>query len=249
VAIDSNKNIYAAGYQYGGVEFNYGGNATATAGFTGSNSVLVKYTADGEAQWAKTVTNVGKGSQFNSVALDNDRNIYVAGYQNGTGQYDYGNGQTATATGGSDGSNAVLVKYNLSGEAQWAKTVIGSVSFSRFTSVAVVSYGFGSGIYTVGSQDGKGQYTYGANATATGTASHDNSVLVKYAANGMAQWAKTLTAGDNNSYFYSVALDNTGNIYAAGFQNGTGAYSYGDYQTAAGGFTERNSVLVKYRQQ
>jgi hypothetical protein len=50
--------------------------------------------------------------------------VYAAGSINGTGICDFGEGITATGTVNSD--NAVLVKHDSSGKAQWARTVTAS---------------------------------------------------------------------------------------------------------------------------
>jgi hypothetical protein len=72
--------------------------------------VLVKYNSSGIAQWAKSVEAGTSESAFNAVAVDGSGNIYAAGYQRGTGSFDYGNGVTAQGTY-SGGSNVLLLKY------------------------------------------------------------------------------------------------------------------------------------------
>jgi hypothetical protein len=71
-------------------------------------------------------------------------------------------------------------------------------------------------------------------------------VLVKYDADGDAQWAKTVTGGGSASNFNGAVMDGTGNVYAAGSQSGTGTFDYGDGKTAAGDYSGENAVLVKY---
>jgi outer membrane protein assembly factor BamB len=177
VAVDSSGNIYAAGVQTGTDAYNYGTSVTpVTAQGTSSatNVVLVKYNSLGTAQWAKSVSG-GTNSNFNAVAVDSSGNIYATGYQDGTGAYTYG---TSVAQG-TGSTNVVLVKYNSSGTAQWARTVSSGSSASVFNAVAVD----GSGIYAAGVQNGTDAYNYGSAArpvTATGGNSTGNAVLVKY---------------------------------------------------------------------
>jgi hypothetical protein len=103
-------------------------------------------------------------------------------------------------------------------------------------------------VYAAGYQNGTGGYTYGAGVTAAGTASDSNVVLVKYNAEGTAQWARTVSAGSSESSFTSAVVDGHGNVYAAGVQSGTGGYTYGAGVTAAG-TASSNVVLVKYREE
>jgi hypothetical protein len=71
-------------------------------------------------------------------------------------------------------------------------------------------------------------------------------VLVKYDSFGTAQWAQTVSTGTSSSSFSSVAADASGNIYAAGYVNGSGTYTFGAGITASGSSGSSNAVLVKY---
>jgi hypothetical protein len=232
--VDGAGNVYAAGYQYGTGPFDYG-SGTVTGPSSYDNVVLVKYdAATGNAQWARTGTGGSDESWFTAVAVDGGA-VYAAGYQ-GAGPFDYGSG---TVTGPSY-QNVVLVKYDASGNAQWAKTATTGSDMSRFNAVAVD----GGAVYAAGYQ-GTGPFDYGS-GTVTGPSSGENVILVKYDASGNAQWAKTLTACAY-AIFYALALDGPA-VYAAGHQYSTGLYDYGDGKTAAatGGFAGNNVALVKY---
>ncbi|GHV88259.1 hypothetical protein AGMMS50267_06190 [Spirochaetia bacterium] len=242
VAVDSTGNVYAAGYQSQTGSYDYGNSITVAGGISGDNAVLVKYNSSGDAQWAKTVTAGAVMAVFESVAVDNAGNVYAAGNQLQNSSYDYGNGVTVTGT--ADNLNAVLVKYDSSGATQWAKTVTAGTEGSSFSSVALDSAG---NVYTVGNQVRNMAYEYGPGVSVAGTSpSSANAVLVKYNPSGAAQWAKTVTAGTISSYFYSVAVDSAGNVYAAGYQNGNSSIDYGSSVLAQGAAASNNVVLVKY---
>ena len=79
-----------------------------------------------------------------------------------------------------------------------------------------------------------------------------NVLLAKYDSSGVAQWARTVTAGAESA-FASVSLDSTGNVYAGGYIGGNGMYAFGDGVTATGpaaggpgGTLAGNLALVKY---
>jgi hypothetical protein len=107
--------------------------------------------------------------------------VYAAGNQYGTGTFDYGNGVTAAGTHSGDNryssSNVVLVKYDSSGTAQWARSLSAGPDRSAFNSVAT---GGVDNVYAAGYQHDTGTYIYGSGVTVTGTSSVDNAVLVKY---------------------------------------------------------------------
>jgi outer membrane protein assembly factor BamB len=241
VAADGAGNVYAAGEQSGGGTFNYGNGAAAAGAHDGGyNAVLVKYNAAGNALWARSTAAGSGGSYFNAVAADGAGNIYAAGNQSGTGTVDYGNGVTAAGIYNS-GGNAVLVKYNAAGNAQWARTVVAGSNNSGFNAVAVDGTG---NVYAAGSQAGAVPFDYGYGVTATGAfGGGPNAVLVKYNAAGTTLWARTADAGSDSSVFAAVAVD--GAVYAAGYQ-GAGLFDYGYGVTAAGASSGQNAVLVKY---
>ncbi|OQB68623.1 MAG: Beta-propeller repeat protein [Spirochaetes bacterium ADurb.Bin133] len=138
------------------------------------------------------------------------------------------------------------MKYDSSGTALWAKSVTAGTNTSSFRSVAVDSSG---NVYAAGYQVSTGSYTYGAGVSVAGSSAYRcNVVLVKYNSSGAALWAKSVTSGTSGeSQFNSVAVDSSGNIYAAGYQVGTRSYTYGEGVSVAGSSTySYNVVLVKY---
>jgi hypothetical protein len=241
VAVDSVGNVYAAGYQHNIFAYTYGPDVSATGTFAGENIILVKYAPDGIAQWARTVSTGLGNSYLDGVAVDGVGNVYAAGYQHNNGAYTYGPG--VSATGSSEDNNPVLVKYNSSGTAQWARTIIGGSGYSRFIGVSVDSSG---NVFAAGHQVGSGPFTYGPGVGATGTYAGENVILVKYEPDGIAQWARTVSAGSSSSIFSDVSVDSTGNVYTVGTQLGTENYTYGDGVSGAGTCTFFNLVLVKY---
>ena len=177
---------------------------------------------------------------FSAVAVDSGGNVYVAGYQNGTGTATYGAG--VSAAGASAGDHSILVKYDSSGTALWARIVSGTGN-ARFSGIATDS---GGNVYAAGFQAGTGTATYGTGVSATGSSSGGNAVVVKYDPSGNALWAK-VASGSGDSSFNSVATDSAGNLYAAGYQNGTGTCTYGTGVAAAGAYAGGgNAVAVKY---
>ncbi len=237
VATDTSGNVYAAGFQNNSSTFTYSG-VSATGNCAANNLSLVKYDSTGAGVWARSVTSCGSAAQANAVATDSSGNVYVAGFQVGTASYGY-SGQTAT--GSSTFNNIVLVKYNSSGISQWARSLAGGSNNAQFNALAIDSAG---NVYAAGYQSGTGNYTYGSQ-TALGTASGTNVVLVKYDSTGTAIWASTVTVGTAASQFLGLATDASGNIFAVGFQTGTGTFSYGS-QSITGSSAGTNIILVKY---
>lgn len=248
VAVDSAGNVYAAGWQQGTGAFSYGGASAAsvTGCAAGYNAVLVKYSASGEAQWAKSVTGATGVSAFQGVAVDASGGVYAVGYQeNNTEDYLYGVSPLVSARGPYSGMSALVVKYDSSGTAKWAKCPVTGPNESAFSAVAADSSG---SAYCAGHQTSSGAFVYGTGASVAGGYSGLNAVLVKYDSTGTAKWADGAGgSGIGSSFFRAAAVDSSGNPVAAGYIEGTVSYSFGSGVSAAGGCaSKRSSVVVKY---
>ena len=261
VAVAADGSVYAVGAQEGRAEVDYGSGVTAEGASNSLNAVIVKYNSDGEAQWASTTEEAPRGSRFHAVAVDDDGNVFAAGYQSRTGEFDYGNGVTAqSGANGEFPGNLVVVKYNADGEAQWARTVSDrdgsefSSETSVYHSIAVDSEG---NVYAAG-YIGVGDFTVseaGAADEVTVSGRGDPpAVLVKYDTDGTAQWATSITSDSTpsgcmaRSEFYDVAVDDNDDVYVVGFQRCSGQYSYGNGVSVEGGGASlsNNSSLIKY---
>jgi hypothetical protein len=242
VAADG-SGVYAVGNQNGTGPIVYGTTISATANSPStSNSLIVKYDSDLVAQWAKSTASGSTAvSQFNGVAVDGS-GVYAVGNQ-AKGTFNYG---TASFVSGYEGSNAAIVKYNsANGTAQLAKSIASALGPSLFYDVATD----GSGkVYAVGTQRASSAFDYGNSVTAQGnsTSSPGNAVIVQYDVSLNAQWAQSTTSTTaTGSAFNGVATDGQGNVYAAGFQNSTGAFNYGG-AGAKGSHTSSNAVVVLF---
>jgi hypothetical protein len=78
-------------------------------------------------------------------------------------------------------------------------------------------------VYAGGYQT-EGTCTYGNGVDATGPSSN-NPVVVKYAADGTALWARTATGGDGGANIYGLGVAPSGEVYAAGSQGGSLTYA------------------------
>ena len=192
-----------------------------TAGSAGGRTV---------AEWARTVVPPETGSEFGSLAVDRLGNIYVSGNLWGPGAVNFGNGVTATAN--YDRYNGLLVKYDASGNPQWARSgILGDIG-----SVATDSAGNVWALASL-SNDASGTIDFGNGVTVTKSDALFATVLVKHDSTGTAQWAQTVTDDSGNSGSYgrfSLTLDGSGNVYVAGALAGSGGYDAGADVSPAG---------------
>ena len=212
VALDNSGNVYCAGYTYGALGEANGGEADA---------FIMKLNSSGVLQWVTQLggTTIASGGDSSgddlceSVALDNSGNVYCAGYTYGA---------LGEANGGSN--DAFVMKLNSSGDLQWVTQLGGTTTANggdnsgsdRCYSVALDDSG---NIYCAG-------YTDGALGEANG--GDKDAFIMKLNSSGDIEWVtqlgETTTAneGDNSGkdYCESVALDNSGNVYCAGYTDG-----------------------------
>jgi hypothetical protein len=251
VAFDPEGNLYAAGVIRSPDVVDFGNGITARDPKPDSwNAVLVKYSVSGEAQWARCVAGDARDSAFTDVALDSAGNVFVVGYI-GKGTYDFGNGVTAVGheTYVPSGyayrraGNVILVKYDSSGNAQWARTISGSEQ-SSFYWVVVDSF---ANVYC-GGNIGRSVFDFGDGVTVTAGPESDGSVVIaKYDSAGAVKWARTVPTGGGVNWrisLQSLTLDAWGNPYGAFSIERGKTFDFGNgvkVQSALAG-----SLLVKY---
>ncbi|HOO71707.1 MAG TPA: hypothetical protein PK926_08085 [Spirochaetota bacterium] len=243
VAVGSDG-IYAAGYIRGSGAFNFDDSVVVNGKSEGNNSVIVKYSFLGVTQFAATVTDGPGSSQFNSIAVWDDGTdewLYAAGYIAGSGTFDFGNSATVVCPTSSSW-NAVLVKYDTSGNALWGTTTESAPNRpSWFNSVSVSD----SGIYIAGEINGTDEYDFGNSVKATGIYINSNMLLMKYNENGIAQWARTVVSG-SSSRLNAVAVNDNG-VYGAGSIVENIEYNFGNSVTVSGGHIFNDHLLlIKY---
>ena len=247
VSVSSDGSVYAVGIISGTGTYTFGTGVTAAGTYNGGgygyNCIIVKYDSSGAAQWAKTVTSGNNDSIYLSAFASPDGSIYAVGYLTGNGTYNFGN--SITATGSGSNTNSIIVKYNDSGQAQWAQTINSGGFYSYFNGIYTCLDG---SVYVTGNIQGIYTYGFGNGITATGTNGSTNSILIKYNSDGDAQWVSTIpiATGYNNSAFRDISVAPDGTVYIAGYIEGTGNYEFGNNVTASGMYGGINMLIAKY---
>lgn len=184
VAVDRSGNAYAVGSVSGIGECGFGGNSEPFPISDGNaKSIIVKYDPSGIAQWATPVRSAPATCSFTGVAIDVVGNPYAVGVIDTTGSFDFG-GKSAPVNGKYSSENAVIVKYNAKGNAQWETSVTEAGSNSKFAGVAVDRYGYS---YAVGYVGKSGAFNFGGECQAfsypiavPGSTTILNTCIVKY---------------------------------------------------------------------
>ncbi|MBD2036171.1 S8 family serine peptidase [Leptolyngbya sp. FACHB-321] len=216
---DSSGNVYTVGYTYGSLE-------RTSAGLT--DAFITKYDSNGIKQWGRQLGTSGQDS-FYAVNVDTSGNVYAGGW---------------TEVGGPNSGNFAswLVKYHASGVQQWStqfssENFVRDIKFDRFGNV-IVNNGFSIAKFNSTGVlqstfslpespssmdvDSSGNILVSGSTTkslgSTNAGSYD-AWVAKYNNQGSLQWLRQLgTSASEGSY--TIAVDNLGNSYIAGWTDG-----------------------------
>jgi len=248
LAVDSDGDIYITGWFYETVDFDPDA-GTVNLTSNGERDVFfAKYkSSDGSIIWAKNVGGTENDYGY-SIAVDPNKNVYITGRFEGTGDYDPGTG-TANIT--SNGSyDTFIAKYNNSGDYTWAYGVGGSDKVYGYNILSDGTNVWISGNY-------KGTSNFGTDQTINLTSAGNYDIwFAKYeASNCNTQWAKSVGGSDidQQQYGNSLAL---GSLHLTGYFNSTDAdfdpnggtttlASAGSYDVVNAKYTEDGALPVE----
>ncbi len=191
--------------------------------------------------WAETAGGT-LPDEANGCTVDSGGNIYVSGFYFSS-SIDFGNGNSLSNAGLSDG---FIVKYNVTGSAQWVSKIKGSKE-DKSTKCAVDNAG---NVIVTGYFDSPSIQFGGNNAHNVSNFDASGNTfdcfIVKYDASGTPLWFQAIGKNDDDGGS-SVATDNFGNIYVTGWFRAPSitAGSFTLYNTnSAGGSSDM--FLIKY---
>ena len=198
-----------------------------------SDGMVIKYNTLGEIEWAHAIGG-DKDEEITSIVEANNGGYIVAGNFSSTKIY-LDNGISFSNNQNTDG---MIIKYSENGEAEWVKTINGTV-IEEISSVATTSDGgyiVGGRFYSSDSID------LGNGNTLVGTKSYDG-MIIKYNENGEAEWAHAI-GGDNFDEITSV-IETKDKGYIVG------GHFYSSSINLGNGLTLKNNgqcdgILIKY---
>ncbi|MFI5143987.1 MAG: SBBP repeat-containing protein [Ignavibacteria bacterium] len=169
------------------------------------NITTVKYNTNGTQQWAATYTSTGN-SEATAVVVDDKGNVYVCGY-------------TTTASGN---INFITIKYNKSGQQQWANIYDGTPHLEDKAYAIVVD-------------KTNNVYVTGYSTVTHSSQNNTDYITIKYKPNGSQEWVALYNGtGNGDDKAYAITIDKSNNIYITGSS------------TVSNGITD--CVTIKYKQ-
>lgn len=226
--------IYMAGYtgsfngiSMGGFQMDFGGGT--------EDAFLVKFNSNGVRQWSTYFGGNDSDLGF-SCATDKFGNIFLAGETRSTSDIASGGHQVSFGGGPTD---SFLAKFNPEGLLQWS-TYYGGSNQDRVWPCVVDSHG---NVYIAGTTGSSSEIAFEGYQTTYGGGSED-AFLAKFYPNGILQWS-TYYGDEDIDYGQSCAIDNSGNIYMAGYTQSTSNIASGGHQNTFGGGWG-DAYLVKF---
>ena len=199
ISVDALGNIYVAG-TFSSEWVTFGAFTLIDSG--GAAMFIVKYSPSGEVLWAKAVQ--GAAAYYVSGAMDTMGHIYITGTFSGSVSFG------AASVVGHGSNDIFLAKYDSSGNLIWAKDV-GSpdAEYGNYITTDI-----SSNVYITGFFDGPSLPF--ASDTLVNSYSHSSDYYIaKFDSSGNAVWARN-SIGPGYTYYSSISVDNSGNVYSAG---------------------------------
>src|SRR5579862_2159587 len=208
LAVDGAGNSYALVFANNGDTIMFGSTPVATPNDFDNNydasTILVKFDNTGAFKWAQVMGGYGE-TYATKVAVDAAGNVYVRGGFSAT--LTIGTSNLVVSPGASE--NVFIAKFNNSGALIWVQVPTGGNGDEGGVAVDSTGNVYISGSFSI-------PLNFGG-ITLTNAGSLD-AFVAKYNSSGAIQWAQR--AGNTNLNFYwDVALDGLGNVYAGGALN------------------------------
>ena len=197
------------------------------------NAFIVKYDTSGFAQWATYITGSGGYENGYSISVDGSGNSYVTGYYASSPVTIYNSdGSTFGNLNSDGGSDTFIVKYNMSGFAQWATHIGGTINEGG-NGISVDGSG---NSYVTGYYNSSPVTIYNSDGTTFGSlvnSGYYDAFIVKYNTSGTVQWA-TRIGGTGVDIGRGISVDGSGNSYMTGFYNSSPVTIYNSDGTTFG---------------
>ena len=188
-----------------------------------SDAYLAKLDTNGNLLWIDQFSSsfqLGEGENCRDLAVDLSDNVYVTGYTPGA------------LVEGASGAEFFVRKYTAAGSVEWT-TQRDSVYLNEANSIAVDLLG---NAYVAG--------TGGLDAAVSGL---EDAFVVKFDSSGVEQWA-TLLQSTGQESLNGIGVDDAGNVFAAGFTDGSVAASNdGDTDIIFAHYDTNGSLISIYQ--
>ncbi len=208
IIADSNGNVYVTGEFKGTADFDPGSGIHEITS-NGRDMFVQKLDVNGNLVWIKTFSSSGN-NKGEAIILDDNGDLYITGYFEGTVDFDPGSGVFNLTT--TQNEDVFVLKLDEDGNLIWANHIDGpglgwgfSIAADELGNVFVAARFFD----TADLDPGPGTSYHTSNG------SYDACIL-KLDSNGDLIWVKTF-GGDTADYVWSICVDSNNDVYITGY--------------------------------
>jgi hypothetical protein len=221
IVVDDSGNLYITGVFYGTVDFDPNSGVNTVVAQGAYNSFVLKLDALGDFVWVKKMGNGSAGNQGLVITIGRFGHVYTAGAFYGTADFNP-NAGVATLVAQGTSQDIFIQKLDTAGNFIWTKSIGG---YGREVPYGIEIDTFGN-VHTLGTFRGLVDFDLGVNDYFVDSDVHISLFVQKLDSAGNFIWAKcprfdTQTGSSGGSFGTSLALDDAGNVYAAGGFFGT----------------------------
>lgn len=218
IGVDANGNVFVAGYFNDTSDFDPGANKFNLISAGKTDVYITKLDSTGTFVWAKQIG--GKEhEQANSIAVDGNGNIYVAGTYNDTVDFDPGNGVSKLISAGD--ADAFITKLDNDGNFVWARTIGGTQN-----DAGLYLFAKGTNVYLTGHFQGTTSFDIATGITNVTSAGNSDVFVTKLDEAGTYAWFKKM-GGTTDDAGQSITVDKDGNVIITGSFTGTADFNPG----------------------
>lgn len=220
--IDSSGNYFIAGRYYGtAVDFDptSGTDIHNSGAVNEVDAFITKINSDGSYGWTRVFGGTDdEWDQVHSISVDSSDNVYLYGtFASASVDFD-GTSGTDIKTRLGETNNCFATKYLSNGDYGWTLTAGSASGTLRFNEITTDTSGntYVGGLYT-GTQD----LDLTSGGTDSRTAVGVDGYLSRYDTDGNYAWTLTDGLSGGNFNYQNMETDNSGNLYASGWFQGT----------------------------
>lgn len=208
IAIDLLGNVYVAGHFYGTIEFQTIEGITKFSSMGSFDVFIAKFDPMGNVLWAKQFGGI-REDIANGIAVDDSGNTVITGFFRDDVDMDPGlDVYTMVASGVYDG---YISKFDASRNFLWSKQMSGG---NQLIGCATALDKFGN-IFVTGRFLGAGNFDPNGTGFKLRSKGEWDMFITKWDKEGNLVWAKNW-GGPDYDQGYSIAIDDSGNVYSTG---------------------------------
>jgi gliding motility-associated-like protein len=213
LTIDGSNNIYILGNFFGNCKFTPSDSVINT----GNGDVfLAKYNSDGSFQWAKRICSSSTTQGATDLKFDGNNKLVTTGFYTDSLIVGINPANSDTLLGNGFTSNFIAV-FDLDGNLQWSKRVLGTYNLSRFIKTDFSQNGYYFGGYF------QANLILDIGTITSFTPTAYDAFIYKTDFNGNGQWVRRFR-GSGVENFRTLTTDEFDNVYVLGNYNSATIY-------------------------